>query len=350
MINTRELVGRRLTKTNQLLVLEAYRRGIQFEILPKKRFRVSYKNRSFIIRRGRFSLAYNTRLAIRTVNLKEVTSRMLRSKGHPAPENTVFSSEDLDRAWNWAKPILPIVLKPFNGRLGRLVFVNITDYEEFKVCFEKITKKHDEVLVEKFVKGDEYRFFYVNNEIVSIAKRVPANIIGDGKNSVKKLIKLKNKERENRKNPIHKKLKLDRESERVLVKHGYSFDYIPKKGQKIYLRDNSNISTGGDAVDVTKEIDNDIKNAVRKAIRSIPGLRVCGADILINDKDFFILEINADPMLSMHHYPWVGETNDVASKVIDGMFPETIKQKTENHQSIRKRNNIKQRILNLLNL
>src|SRR5699024_11889474 len=57
-----------------------------------------------------------------------------------------FSKTDVERAWEWAKPILPIVLKPSDGIQGRLVFVRIDDYDEFKYCFEKISEKHDTVL------------------------------------------------------------------------------------------------------------------------------------------------------------------------------------------------------------
>lgn len=322
----RELVGRKLSKTNRMLVTEAYRRGIKFEILPKSRFRMSYKEKSYIVKRGRISLAYNAPLTVRAANMKEVTSRLLRARGYPAPENTVFSKHDIERAWKWAEPILPIVLKPYNGTMGKLVFVNIDNYEEFKQCYEKIVEKHNEVLIEQFVKGDEYRFSFVNKKLVGIANRIPANVVGDGINTVEGLISIKNKEREKRKNPIHKKLKLDKESERVLFRQGYSFDYIPKVNERIYLRNNSNVSTGGDAIDVTNEISSEIKENVRKAVMSIPGLRVCGVDVLINENEFHILEVNTHPMLSMHHHPWEGEKHDAVGKVIDGMFPETTKE------------------------
>jgi len=323
-MKTKDLVGRKVSRSNRMLVAEAYSRGVEFEILPKRRFKMSYQGKSYLIRRGRISLSYNNRLAVRTADLKEVTSRLLRSKGHPSPENTVFSKGDLERAWNWAEPILPVVLKPHNGVMGKLVFVNLDSYEEFKECYEKVTEKHNEVLVEKFISGDEFRFTYVNNEIVGVANRVPANVIGDGKNTVKRLVELKNEERQRRKNPIHKKIELDKESDRVLQKKGHSLDYTPKNKEVINLRDNSNVSTGGDAIEVTDEMGDEIKDSVRKAIRSIPGIRVCGVDVLIHGNEFYILEINTHPMLSMHHYPWKGNPQDVISKVIDGMFPKTI--------------------------
>lgn len=324
-INTRELVGRKLTGSNRMLVREAYRRGVEFEILPKKRFRMTYGEKSYLVRGGVICHAYNTKLARRMTDLKDVTSRYLRAKGHPAPENIVFLEHELERAWNWAKEILPVVLKPHNGIMGKLVYVNIDNYNEFKYCFEKIAADRGRVLIEEFVQGNEYRFTYVNGEIVAIANRVPANVVGDGKNTIRELVEAKNEERDARKNKVHKKLVLDEESERVLLKQGYTFDSIPDENIRVYLRNNSNIATGGDAIDVTDSISDSIKEQVRKALKSIPGLRVCGTDVLIHEDSICILEINAHPMLNMHHFPWEGKKRDVVGKVIDAMFPETIK-------------------------
>ena len=327
-MKTKDIVGRKLSRSNRMLVKEAYERGVEFEILPKRRFRMSHGGKSYLVRRGKITHAYNSKLAVKSTNMKEVTSRLLRSKNHPAPENTVFHKDDIERAWNWAKPILPVVIKPYNGTMGKLVFVNIDKYNEFKECFLKVTEKHDYVLIEQFIKGEEYRFTYVKNEIVAIAQRIPANVVGDGIHTIKQLIDLKNNEREIRKNPIHKKILLDEESIRVLKKHGFTSDDIPKVGERINLRDNSNVSTGGDAIDVTDCISDDTKEIVRKAIKSIPGLRVCGVDVLINNNDINILEINTHPMLSMHHFPWQGEKHDVIGKVIDAMFPKTKSNRT----------------------
>lgn len=35
-MEVQDLVGRKLSRSNRMLVIEAYRRGVEFEILPKK--------------------------------------------------------------------------------------------------------------------------------------------------------------------------------------------------------------------------------------------------------------------------------------------------------------------------
>jgi len=321
-INTKEIVGRSLSFSNQMLVREAYRRGITFEVLPRKQFKMSYEGKSVIVRGG-VQNAYNSRLAKKLTKYKNATCNFLQGMGYSTPENAIFIKDDVERAWQWAEPILPVVLKPNDGILGKLVFVKIETYAEFKTCFAKIAQEREQVLVEQFIYGDEYRFTFVKNDVVAVANRVPANIVGDSIHTIEQLIDLKNEERESSKNPIHLLLKKDDETTRVLAKQALTYNDVPNDGEQIFIRNNSNVSTGGDAIDVTDTIHPDIKETVRKALVAIPGLRVCGVDVIIQGDSYHILEINSNAMLSMHHYPWQGEVQDVVGKVIDGMFPKS---------------------------
>src|SRR5699024_5845191 len=119
-----------------------------------------YKDNVQKINRGMMAFSLNSLAANKIAQMKEVTSRMIRSSGCPAPENTVFSKDDLSRAWNWSKPILPVVLKPNDGVMGKNVYVNIGSFEEFKSCFSEIIKNHSTFLIEQFHHGKEYRFTF----------------------------------------------------------------------------------------------------------------------------------------------------------------------------------------------
>lgn len=324
MVKIKELVGRGLSTSNRLIVKEAYKRGVEFEILPKKRFRMKHGDKKYLVRLGHVSATPNTRLSRKLTKYKNATNSILRASGFNAPENTTFKASEVERAWNWAKDILPVVVKPNDGIMGKLVFVKIDNYNEFVSCFNQVSEKYDEVLIEQFIEGEEYRFSFVKDKVVAVAKRVPANVVGDGINNVEQLIKLKNEERAKRKNPLHKKLDTEEETQRVLKKQNLSLNYVPKEREIVYLRNNSNVSTGGDAIDVTNEINRAIKETIGKAVKSIPGLKVCGVDVLIDGDNYTIIEINSHAMLSMHTYPWEGKSIDIASKVVDLMFPNTI--------------------------
>jgi glutamate--cysteine ligase len=89
------------------------------------------------------------------------------------------------------------------------------------------------------------------------------------------------------------------------------------------LRRNSNLSTGGDSIDVTDEIPGYYKDVAIKAAQSA-GLKIAGIDIIINDLEaapspdnYIVVELNAPAMLSMHNYPYIGKNRHVEKYIID---------------------------------
>src|SRR5690625_3097384 len=216
-------VGRKLTKANRILVETAAANGVKIEKVPgfKRRFSMSYGDKKYLIRQGYVTNAFNHRLALRLCRQKDVANSYLRSKDFPAPENTTFQKDEELRAWNWSKYILPVVLKPVDGSLGKMVFVRITEKEEFIKLFKIIADKYGRVLVEEYKEGIDNRFLVVNNKITGILKRIPASVIGDGKSTIRELIALKNKQRKG--NLVLKQLKMDEEAKRNIQKLNYTF-------------------------------------------------------------------------------------------------------------------------------
>nr|WP_254259538.1 ATP-grasp domain-containing protein [Leucobacter chinensis] len=268
------------------------------------------------------SNSLNTELAIKCSDLKEITSRLLRASGINAPENAVFESHDAKRAWAWAEPVVPVVVKPKNGLQGTGVFVDIDTWEDFSQAFETVASMKNEVLVERFHPGNDHRVLVINNKVVAATRRFPANVCGDGILNISELVEAKNKTRRF----IHKKLTIDGSVHRHLQKEGRTLSTIPKAGEIVFLRGTANLHTGGDAMDATDSLTEEQITLAENASRAIPGLLIAGFDILLPDSPkgkASVLEVNQNPMISMHHYPWIGEPRDAASAVLNAMFPET---------------------------
>lgn len=274
--------------------------------------------RNYLIKRGQILNSYNNKLALRMCKQKDVTSRYLRAGGFPAPENASFYKTQVTRAWSWAKYILPVVLKPVDGALGDMVYVNISNKKEFIKYFKQIAKKYDRVLVEKFCIGNDHRVLVVEGKVVGIINRVPASIVGNGKLSVKQLIDNKNFKR--KKHPVLKQIIIDEDVKRNLKKYKYTLKSKPKNNEVIYLKDNANISDGADSFEVSDKVSKEIKVMVENAIKSMPGLHVCGLDVQINGEEAHIIEINGNPMVHVHHYTTCGNGVKVAEEVIKAMF------------------------------
>src|SRR5699024_11049525 len=188
--------------------------------------------------------------------------------------------------------------------------------------------KYTEFAVEKHYHGNEYRIYVVGDKVVGATNRIPANVIGDGESSITSLIKQKNKER--RKNPYlaPKPIKVDYEVLNMLKKAGYDKDSIPPKDDQVFLREKSNLSSGGDPIDATDQLSDEIKQLAVDALKALPSIPHAGVDIIVDPtskKKGVVLEANATAEIAFHMFPLSGKPRDIPEARIDYYFPETVR-------------------------
>ncbi|QDI91608.1 hypothetical protein EPH95_10885 [Salicibibacter halophilus] len=121
-------------------------------------------------------------------------------------------------------------------------------------------------------------------------------------------------------------IKIDLEVKNLIQDAGYTLDSVPKDGERIFLREQSNLSNGGDSLDVTDELTPEMRQIAIDATRAVPGLAQSGVDLLVDqDKSNSgtVIEINSRPGLGGHLFPVEGEPRDFAKAFIDYYFPET---------------------------
>jgi len=259
---------------------------------------------------------------------KELTRTLLRAAGVPVPEGRpVSSAED---AWDAAQEIgLPVVVKPRDGNHGRGVATNLTTREQVIAAYNAAIQESDEVIVERYVPGHDYRLLVVGNRLVAAARREPAQVVGDGVHTIAELVEIVN--RDPRRGEGHanilSKIKIDNIALAVLAEQGYTPQSIPPAGQVVLIRRNANLSTGGTAIDVTELVHPEVAARAVDAARII-GLDIAGIDILAQDitrpmeqQGAVVVEVNAAPGLRMHVAPSVGVPRQVGRDIIDMMFP-----------------------------
>lgn len=307
--------------TDVAIVAEALIRGIELHATKRHHILLRHNGKSF-----RWPEGMNAPMARRCTQLKEVTSRILRSKGISAPENSVFSPEDTDRAYAWAAPVFPVVIKPFDANMGRGVHVGIADEESFREAFAAVAEEFGHVLVERFAGGVEHRVLTVDYKVVAVTRRVPANVIGDGDHTIAELAELKSQHL----GRIHKPIKLDSMVTAHLDRQGLGLSSVPAAGEQVFLRGTSNLHTGGDAVDATDDLTEEEVEFAERSARAFPGLRLAGLDILLpragNGVEPTVLEVNPRPMISMHHFPREGKPRRAAAAILDAFYPSTAAQ------------------------
>lgn len=260
---------------------------------------------------------------------KWLTKSLLKSVGIPVAAGVVVS--DLNDALSEAADIgYPVVIKPLDGNQGKGVTVNIIAEDQLKEAFEHAKKYGDEILVEEYIPGDDYRLLVVGNRLVAAAQRVPPMVMGDGQHSIGELIEQVNQDplRLEHHNGFLTKITVDQVVLGFLKQQNLSIDSIPAAGQKVFLRLNANLSTGGYAIDVTDKVHPSIQEQAIRAAQML-GIDICGVDLVckditkpLKDHNGFFIELNLAPGLRMHIAPSFGEPRNVGKAIIEYMFKE----------------------------
>ncbi len=259
---------------------------------------------------------------------KELTKKMLDMASIPVASGGICVNED-DLAATIKKIGYPIVLKPLDGNHGKGASINVTNWEDAVsgLAFAKEYSKR--IIVEKFITGFDYRILVIDNKLVAAAKRVPAHVVGDGTATIQELITTTNLDprrgygHEN----VLTQIDVDRDTEDLLEKLGYTLTTIPKIGEIVFLKSTANLSTGGTSVDVTDRMHQE-NIFLAERISRVIGLDVCGVDIMaenltqpLKENGGVILEVNAAPGFRMHLAPSEGLPRNVAAPVIDMLYP-----------------------------
>ena len=271
-------------------------------------------------------------LAVELACDKEGTKTILGNAGVPVPQGTVI--EYLDELEQAIADVggFPIVVKPLDGNHGRGITININSHEEAEAAYDIASQasKSRSVIVEQYYQGNDHRVLVINGKVVAVAERVPAHVVGNGKNTVKELIEIVNQDpkRGNGHDNVLTKIVVDRTAESVLNKQGYQLDSVIPNREIAYLRATANLSTGGVAIDRTDEIHP--RNVwLAQRVAKIIGLDIAGIDIVtadiskpLTETKGVIVEVNAAPGFRMHAAPSQGLPRNVGASVLEMLFPE----------------------------
>ncbi len=263
---------------------------------------------------------------------KDDCKAFLSTLGFPVPQGgiAVTVGEALDIADRIG---YPVAVKPVAGHKGIGVTADVQNPDEVEFAFDRAVDaipdgQSTEVIVEKSIKGSDFRLLCVNGRFVAATERRPASVVGDGHSTIAKLI-----ERENRKparidtptSPLGK-IMSDESMERYLGEQGLSIDSILERDRTVYLRKVANLSAGGLSIDATRTLHPD-NIILAQDIAQHFRLTCLGIDVIAQSLakswksgNFGIIEINAAPGISMHLRPAVGESVDVPSHILETFF------------------------------
>jgi cyanophycin synthetase len=312
------------------IVSEAERRGIPVIRLDPRRSLVQLGHGTHQKRVWATVTSETSNIAVDIASNKELTNRLLHEVGIPVPRSATVRTED--ECVSAAKRIgYPVVIKPLDGNHGRGVCINLKSEEEIRKFFPVALEesRNGIVIVETFVTGKDYRILVVNNQVVSVAERVPAHVVGDGEHTVQELIDITNSDP--RRGVGHEKIltriSVDSQTQESLDRGGFTLESVPEAGEFVQLKQTGNMSTGGTSIDRTDDIHPDNAQIAQQAAMVV-GLDVAGIDFIavdiaqsVRQAGGAIVEVNAGPGFRMHTHPTEGHPRHVGRAVMDMLFP-----------------------------
>ena len=321
--------------STQMLLFDAIQKGVQVEILDESDqfLKLQHKDHIEYVKNGNMTSKDNYIVPLAMAN-KTVTKKILSAAGFPVPAGAEFSTLEEGIAYYSLIKDKSIVIKPksTNFGLGISIFQEPTNLDSYQKALEIAFSEDSSVLVEEFIAGTEYRFFVLDGKCEAVLLRLPANVRGDGQHTIRELVATKNtnplRGRDHR-SPLER-IKLGEIELLMLEQQGYKADDILPKGGQVFLRRNSNISTGGDSIDMTEAMHPSYKKLAAEMATAI-GAWVCGVDLIIPDSTLpaskkepncTCIELNFNPSMYMHTYCTEGPGQSITPNILAKLFPE----------------------------
>lgn len=317
-----------LELSTQVLIAEAQRRGIAVEILDADDNFIALRRdgRTEYVKQATRTSA-DTYISALLMENKEVTKKVLRAAGLRVPAGGKYRSLEAALADQANYAGRKIVVKPNSTNFGEGVAIleASAPATAYRAALETAFTLDASVLVEEFAEGREYRFLVIGGRTRAVLHRIPANVRGDGRATIRELVAVKNQDPnrgEGYRKPLER-IRLEATELEFLAGQGLSPESVPAAGLVVYLRKNSNISTGGDSLDLTDTMPAVYQRWAEQATAAV-GAAICGLDMIIPDATadsadatYCILELNFNPALHIHDFPAEGQNRHVERHVLD---------------------------------
>ncbi|HAQ8211201.1 TPA: bifunctional glutamate--cysteine ligase GshA/glutathione synthetase GshB [Enterococcus faecium] len=331
-----QLAGfREMELSTQIFMFDAIQKGVQVKVLDESDqfLRLQFQDHVEYVKNANMT-SKDSYIVPLIMENKTVTKKVLKEAGFRVPGGAEFSSmEEAVKAYpRFAEQAFVIKPKSTNYGLGITIFKEGASLEDYQAGLAIAFREDSSVLVEEFMPGTEYRFFVIDGEVQAIMLRVPASVIGDSIRTVKELVEEKNSDPlrgTNHRAPLEL-IQLGELEQLMLKEQGLTIESVPQANQIVYLRENSNISTGGDSIDMTDEFSEAYKKIAVSAVEAL-GAKISGIDLIIPDKEidpttdkkaYGIIEANFNPAMHMHVYPFAGKGRRLTMNVLKLLYPE----------------------------
>jgi len=252
---------------------------------------------------------------------KFLSKKIFKQNNILVPKSWLVQSVKEAKALILSRNIFPCVIKPIYGAHGDEIYANIETPRELDSVLAKFSQTvHKNILIEEHIAGIDYRILVVGTTVSAVVERIPAHVVGDGKSTIKTLIKKFNA------NPLVGKkyekplckIRINFELLRTLKKNDLKLSSVIARRKTVFLKQNANISAGGISKDASVTMNHNSRALALKASRAL-GMEFCGVDIIYNPLTHksYVLEVNDCPGIDIHHFPVIGDAQNVARDIVE---------------------------------
>ncbi|MFP4235087.1 MAG: N-acetylglutaminylglutamine synthetase, partial [Nitriliruptoraceae bacterium] len=300
----------------RIIADEALRRGVTVRVTDAESglLRLSHGGRIIHTRESLSELT--TAVAMSRCDDKRLTRRLLTDAGLEVAAGRVATYDGQDLAFLAEHGRL--VVKPARGEQGQGISVDVRTEEGLVAAIALAERYCPDVVLERFVAGDDVRVLVIDHEVVAAARRRPARVTGTGEHTIAELIAATSRRRAAATGG-ESTIPLDDETTRTVADAGYDLDDVLPAGVEVQVRRTANLHTGGTIHDVTDELHPDLARAAVRA-SEVLDIPVVGVDLLVPDvtgSEHVIIEANERPGLANH------EPQPTAERFLDLLFPGT---------------------------
>lgn len=298
----------------RIIADEAIRRGIWVEVLDAGagEMRLSHGGRSVITRESLSE--FTSAVAMSRCDDKRQTRRIVAENGIVVPKGRLATFDEEDH--RFLAEVGDVVVKPTRGEQGKGITVGVDSAEELDAALARAREQHPEVLIEQRAVGDDLRLVVIDGKVVAAALRMPAEVVGTGKHTIRELIETQSRRRAAATGG-ESRIPMDAVTESTVREAGFSFDDVLPEGERLRVRRTANLHQGGTIHDVTAQVNPELCRVAVTAAGAI-GIPVTGIDLLVPDvtgTEYVFIEANERPGLANH------EPQPTAAAFVDFLFP-----------------------------
>lgn len=177
-------------------------------------------------------------------------------------------------------------------------------------------------VIEQYLYGANYRILATGQKLVSVIRRYPPFVVGDGRATISALIARENRTRAQMKlHPTIFPISETRQVRAHLKKQNLRLDSVPRKAQRVELFHRVALAPGGVVETISQST---IAPENRRLCCDV--VKMFGANLLGIDAIFehgieqsyrkqrcIFIEVNSRPYTAMHHFPRYGKVEDLSA-------------------------------------